>query len=94
MAIRTPIGGTSAAAPLWAGFTALANQQAAANGEPTVGFINPAIYAIGRQAAAMRLAFHDITTGNNTNGSSPIEFLCRARLRSLHRLGQPGRAAT
>src|SRR2546430_1362319 len=41
-------GGTSVAAPLWAGFAALVNQQAVQNGIPTIGFINPAIYAIGK----------------------------------------------
>ena len=34
-------GGTSFAAPLWAGYIALANQQAAANGGSAVGFLNP-----------------------------------------------------
>ena len=58
-------GGTSAAAPLWAGFTALVNQQAADNGKPAVGFLNPAIYAIGN-SANYASAFHDITTGDNT----------------------------
>ena len=58
--------GTSAAAPLWAGFAALVNQQAAANGQPGIGFINPAIYAIGK-SSAYAAAFHDTTTGNNTN---------------------------
>ncbi len=60
------IGGTSASAPLWAGFTALVNQQAAASGQASVGFINPAIYAIGR-SSAYASTFRDITTGNNTN---------------------------
>jgi Pro-kumamolisin, activation domain/Viral BACON domain len=59
-------GGTSAAAPLWAAFTALVNQQAVAQGESTVGFINPAVYAIGKSANYAN-DFHDITTGNNTN---------------------------
>ena len=58
--------GTSAAAPQWAGFAALVNQQAAANGQPSVGFINPAIYAIGK-SSSYAAAFHDTTTGNNTN---------------------------
>ena len=58
--------GTSAAAPLWAGFAALVNQQAAASGKPSVGFINPAIYAIGK-SSRYASAFHDITTGNTTN---------------------------
>jgi subtilase family serine protease len=58
------VGGTSAAAPLWAGFMALANQQAAANGRPPVGFLNPAIYKLGGES---RLAgdMHDVTTGDN-----------------------------
>jgi hypothetical protein len=60
------LDGTSAAAPLWAGFTALVNQQAVASGKPTVGFINPAIYAIGK-SPFYPYDFHDITTGNNTN---------------------------
>ncbi len=67
------IGGSSAATPLWAGFAALANQQAAANGRPSIGFINPAIYAIG-QGSGYTPAFHDITTGNNTNKASPTNF--------------------
>jgi hypothetical protein len=61
--------GTRAAAPLWAGFIALANQQAAAGGKPPVGFINPAIYAIG-QGGNYSACFHDIITGNNTNAQS------------------------
>ncbi|MGC9943710.1 MAG: choice-of-anchor tandem repeat GloVer-containing protein, partial [Verrucomicrobiota bacterium] len=66
-------GGTSAAAPLWAGFSALMNQQAAGNNQSSGGFLNPAIYAIG-ESSAYALAFHDIATGNNTNSSSPDEF--------------------
>jgi hypothetical protein len=65
--------GTSAAAPLWAGFTALVNQQAAATGHPPVGFINPAVYAIG-EGPAYASDFHDITTGNNFNSGSPSRF--------------------
>lgn len=59
-------GGTSCAAPLWAAFTALVNQKAVAEGLPTVGFLNPAVYAIGLSANYTN-CFHDITTGNNTN---------------------------
>jgi uncharacterized repeat protein (TIGR03803 family) len=57
-------GGTSCAAPLWAGFMALVNQEAAANGQPPVGFLNPAIYALG-QGADYTNCIHDITVGNN-----------------------------
>ena len=67
------VGGTSAATPLWAGFTALVNQQAVAAGRGTAGFLNPVLYAIGKGGAYSRL-FHDITVGNNTNASSPILF--------------------
>jgi subtilase family serine protease len=67
------IGGTSAASPMWAAFAALANQQAAANNRSSIGFINPAIYAIGK-GPTYTANFHDITTGNNTNGSSPTRF--------------------
>ena len=42
-------GGTSTATPLWAGFAALANQQAAAAGVSNIGFVNPALYHIGHQ---------------------------------------------
>jgi hypothetical protein len=65
--------GTSCSAPLWGAFTALVNQQGASYGQPTVGFINPAIYGIG-QGTGYLSCFHDITTGNNTNGSSPTQF--------------------
>jgi subtilase family serine protease len=37
-------GGTSFSSPIWAGFIALANQRAALMGNPSVGFLNPAIY--------------------------------------------------
>jgi len=57
------VGGTSAAAPLWAGFLALANQQAATNKKPRIGFLNPTIYGLG--AASLSSDLHDIITGNN-----------------------------
>ncbi|MGB8774806.1 MAG: protease pro-enzyme activation domain-containing protein, partial [Terriglobales bacterium] len=57
-------GGTSFAAPMWAGYLALANQQAAANGKPAPGFINPTIYPLGL-SGGYSAAFHDITSGNN-----------------------------
>jgi PKD repeat protein len=66
-------GGTSCAAPLWAGFMALVNQQAAQAGRPSVGFLNPAIYNLGT-GASYATAFHDTTTGNNTWPSSPNKF--------------------
>ena len=52
-------GGTSCAAPLWAAFTALVNQQREANGTADLGFANPIIYTTA-QSAAYATAFHDI----------------------------------
>jgi subtilase family serine protease len=63
------VGGTSLAAPLWAGFTALVNQQATISSKPPIGFLNPAIYAIGK-GPGYGSAFHDIRIGNNTNSFS------------------------
>ncbi len=57
-------GGTSFAAPMWAGYMALTNQQAVANGNATVGFINPALYAIG-SSSKYNTDFHDISSGSN-----------------------------
>ena len=65
--------GTSCAAPLWAAFTALVNQQAVSNSGTTVGFINPAIYAIG-QGTNYTSDFHDTTVGNNFSTNSPSKF--------------------
>jgi hypothetical protein len=52
------IGGTSAAAPLWAALTADAAQGCASS----AGFINSRLYAAGAGSAP---PFHDITKGNN-----------------------------
>ncbi len=62
--------GTSCAAPLWAGFMALVNQQAAAEGLPPVGFATPALYDIA-EGPLYANCFHDITNGNNTWSNSP-----------------------
>jgi subtilase family serine protease len=69
----TSIGGTSAAAPLWAGFTALVNEQAASQGKPSVGFLNPALYSIG-QGPLYTSCFHDITVGNSTNANNLTNY--------------------
>jgi kumamolisin len=54
-------GGTSFAAPMWAGYIALVNQQLAENGQSTIGFINPTIYA--QNVTSYSTDFHDITSG-------------------------------
>jgi subtilase family serine protease len=69
----TVLGGTSAAAPLWAAFTALVNQQAAAQDKPPVGFLNPALYDIG-QGPLYTSCFHDIIVGNSTNANNLTQY--------------------
>ena len=63
-------GGTSFAAPMWAAYLALANEQHLSNGATTtLGFINPALYTIGL-GVNYDTDFHDITSGGNTDGST------------------------
>ena len=57
-------GGTSFAAPMWAGYMALVNQQALINGNAPLGFINPIIYSLGL-GSGYNTDFHDITSGSN-----------------------------
>jgi hypothetical protein len=58
--------GTSAAAPIWAAFTALVNQQS--NTGP-IGFMNPTLYQIGKTPARYANSFHDIQDMSNNNNS-------------------------
>ena len=60
-------GGTSESAPLWAGLTADANQYV---GHP-LGFLNPDLYLLGLDKRQASEVFHDITVGNNSQGSIP-----------------------
>jgi uncharacterized repeat protein (TIGR01451 family) len=81
-------GGTSCAAPLWAGFTALVNQQATNSDLPPVGFINPALYAIGNSANYTN-CFHDVAVGNNTWSQSPTMFYAVSNYDLCSGLGTP-----
>ena len=64
------VGGTSAAAPLWSGFVALANQQASANAKPRIGFLNPLLYGIGK-GSNYAVDLNDVRNGSN-NGFSAV----------------------
>ncbi len=57
-------GGTSFAAPMWAAIWLWPTSQAVANGQPTLGFINPALYTIGL-SSSYDTDFHDIKSGSN-----------------------------
>jgi subtilase family serine protease len=62
-------GGTSFAAPMWAGFIALANQQAAANSKSRAGFLDPTIYP-QNVTSTYATDFHDITSGKSGSYSA------------------------
>jgi len=57
-------GGTSLAAPIWAGFTAIIDQYLKASHDPPVGFFNPALYDLANSSVPYP-PFHDITEGGN-----------------------------
>lgn len=56
-------GGTSQAAPLWAGVAAVMNQFLVGNGGRPLGDLNPMLYRIA--GSASRPGFHDVTLGAN-----------------------------
>jgi hypothetical protein len=62
----TPIGGTSASTPVFAGILTLLNQYEVAIGtqaQAGLGDINPKLYALAKSAAFP--VYHDVTVGNN-----------------------------
>ena len=63
------IGGTSMAAPQWAGFLALVNESRARAGKGPLGFINPILYSMSPAMKAKVL--HDVKTGNNGYPAGP-----------------------
>ncbi len=66
-------GGSSFAAPQWAGITALANEQAASSGGTPLGFLNPRLYHMG-VGSSYDSDFHDITSGSNGAYSAVTGF--------------------
>ena len=57
-------GGTSAAAPFWAGIAALAQQAATKAGVGPLGYLNPVLYALAASSQRDTI-FHDVTEGGN-----------------------------
>ncbi len=69
------IGGTSAAAPMWAAMIALANEKSLHDGNFNLGFINPLLYQLaqtGGTNSSYSLDFHDITVGGNTTSTTSL----------------------
>ncbi|TDL27656.1 subtilisin-like protein [Rickenella mellea] len=59
------VGGTSASSPTFAGIVTLLNDARIARGKPTLGFLNPLLYSIGKPG------FTDILLGNNPGCGTP-----------------------
>ncbi len=60
----TLIGGTSAAAPLWAAMISRVNQLRSSEGFNPLGFANPTLYTLA-SGSSYNTLFNDITSGNN-----------------------------
>jgi Pro-kumamolisin, activation domain/Bacterial Ig-like domain (group 3)/MBG domain (YGX type)/FG-GAP-like repeat len=68
--------GTSFAAPRWAGFMAMVNQQAVEAGTAPsggIGFLNPPLYVLA-QGPNAGSDLHDIVAGNNRTENQPVWF--------------------
>ena len=63
------VGGTSAAAPLFASGVAIANQQAKAAGQAKLGFLNPTIYKLAAKSSTRTKVFRDVTKVGNDLGT-------------------------
>lgn len=83
------VGGTSAATPIWASLVALIDGNCAAG---SVGFINPALYAL---TAAHSTALTDVSTGptNDYTGANPGQYPTTAGYDLTTGLGTPHAAA-
>jgi kumamolisin len=62
-------GGTSLAAPMWAGFMALANADRIAQGKSPLGLVNPRVYPLLNTTN-----FRDETSGNNGGYSASVGY--------------------
>jgi subtilase family serine protease len=75
----TTAGGTSFAAPIFAGFVALLNQTQQATGQ---GNVNPGLYRLASNPTTYAVAFHDITSGSNA--CLPAAATCSAASESSY----------
>lgn len=82
-------GGTSQAAPIWAGLTALMNQSLVNDGSRPLGNLNPLLYKVAKTAPLP--GFHDISLGGNaitpssTNGYDMVTGLGSPNIANLVR---------
>jgi kumamolisin len=88
----TGIGGTSAAAPLWAAFVALTNASSSCGGTD-IGYADPDLYAVAG-GSGYSSDFHDITSGNNDyTGTHSGTFPAGSGYDMASGLGSPDGAA-
>ncbi|WP_241654417.1 protease pro-enzyme activation domain-containing protein [Granulicella sibirica] len=82
----TVAGGTSFAAPIFAGMLAIINQSRNSTGQ---GVINPTLYTLASNSATYSTAFHDTVTGGNqcTAGSSSTTVYCNSTGASAYAAG-------
>ncbi|MFI6447555.1 protease pro-enzyme activation domain-containing protein [Kitasatospora sp. NPDC050543] len=66
-------GGTSAASPLWSGYTALYNQKAKAAAKPALGEASPKLYTVAN-SSSYATTFHDTVTGKNQDFSTKAGY--------------------
>jgi subtilase family serine protease len=59
------LGGTSLAAPLWAGFAADIDHYLSTNGQAPMGFAAPVLYQLANNPATYSRDYHDVTSGSN-----------------------------
>jgi hypothetical protein len=86
------VGGTSAAAPLWAAFAALTNASGACHGT-AIGFANPGLYAAA--GSAYTSDFTDVTSGDNAytpSGYAGVLYPAGAGYDMTSGLGSPNGA--
>ncbi|KAI0823314.1 family S53 protease [Trametes gibbosa] len=76
------VGGTSCSSPIFASIVSLLNDDLAAAGKPSLGFLNPFLYSTGKAA------LNDITTGSNP-GCNTNGFPARAGWDPVTGLGTP-----
>lgn len=80
--------GTSASSPAFAGMVAVINDLLVDSGKPTVGFINPALYAAAEAGSADFLGF-DVVTGNNKHSGCDAGFSAVEGWDAVTGLGTP-----
>ncbi len=64
------VGGTSLAAPLWAGFSSILNATREGVGLPGIGAFNPMLYTLGSTG----FGIHDIVNGTNGDNNAGVAF--------------------